>query len=111
MPPAATSFRRRVPRPASLIVPLVSLIDDTQAIESELIVDHFDLLREAADQGRQPAGGDHFDREAELFLHPRADAVDQRDVAEDEAALHRGDRVAADDAVRFSKATRGSLEA
>src|SRR5215472_17822349 len=76
---------------------LIALPDNAQALESEKLVDCFDVTRRAADQWRLASCCNHFRLGAHYFFHAVENAVDQIRVAVKEAGLHRCGRIAAND--------------
>src|SRR6185312_13294789 len=77
--------------------PAVALIDETQSLEGEHLVDFGDVLRLARDEVREAAGGDAFCLRAEFGDHALEDRVDEAEVSPEEADLQVVDGVRPDD--------------
>src|SRR4051794_25403301 len=92
----------------------VELEEKAEAVQREIVVDHFDRLGLRSDETREAAGGDDAARICELFLEASAEPVHETCVSVDDPGLHGMNRVPADDTGRDGELdamkTRGSRE-
>src|SRR5262249_1741730 len=84
-------------RPLFDVLQGVALVNDSQPVEREELIDIVDAGALGSDDARETPGGDDARLRAVFLLHARDDAVDQADVAVKHAGLDRLDRSLADD--------------